>query len=786
MIALPLALAFLQLSAVSAHVSDAPVYDGRASQLQVHAPRIDARATIDGRLDEDAWRRAATLTGFSEYSPVDGRPADDSTEVLIWYSPTAIYFGIRAFERHGPVHATLAQRDRIDADDYVQIFLNTFNNTRQAVVFGVNPLGVQSDGVLIEGSGKGGNGFSGIVQGMDAIDLSPDYVLQSKGRVTDTGYEVEIRIPFKSLRYQAQREQTWRINVVRRVQHSGHQQSWTPARQAAASFLAQSGSLVELTGLNRGLVLDVNPELTAKATGAAHGDGWSYHGERPQLGGNVRWGVTNDLTLNATVKPDFSQVEADAGQLSYDPRQALYFSEKRPFFLDGIEQFAVPNQLIYTRRIVQPTGAVKLTGKAAGTSIAFLSAVDDPSTSPTGDHPIYNLLRVQRDLGNSSKLGLVYTDRMDGASFNRVGGVDARLVAGSIYTVALQGAASITRGGGVSEHAAPLWTVSASRSGRTFAAHYSLTGIHDDFRAASGFISRPGVADAVVDHQVTFYGPKGGPLESVSLDVQASGTWKYQRFVHGKSAEDERLHFNNSVRLRGGWTAGASVLVESYGYDPALYATYAVERHLASGVIDTIPFTGTPRIPNLDYVASLNTPQYKHFDANLFAIWGHDENFFEWASANILVLTLGANWRPTEQWRIGATYNEQRYARRTDGSVVGVTRIPRLKIEYQLSRSIFMRAVGQYASSVQDSLRDDSRTNDPLLIRNPDGTYARASAATSNIFRVDWLFSYQPVPGTVLFAGYGNTLTEPEPLRMSDLRRTDDGFFLKLSYLFRI
>src|SRR5712692_8886400 len=130
---------------------DPVVYDGLKRQLEVHLPRIETTVTIDGALDEPAWRQAALLTGFSQYMPVDGRRAEDSTQVLVWYAPNAIYFGIRAFEAHGAVHATLAQRDHIDSDDYIQIMLDTFYDRRRVLVFGVNPLGVQSDGVRAEG-----------------------------------------------------------------------------------------------------------------------------------------------------------------------------------------------------------------------------------------------------------------------------------------------------------------------------------------------------------------------------------------------------------------------------------------------------------------------------------------------------------------------------------------------------------------------------------------------------------------------------------------------------------
>ncbi|HEX8899401.1 MAG TPA: hypothetical protein VF751_11945, partial [Chthoniobacterales bacterium] len=132
------------------------------------------------------------------------------------------------------------------------------------------------------------------------------------------------------------------------------------------------------------------------------------------------------------------------------------------------------------------------------------------------------------------------------------------------------------------------------------------------------------------------------------------------------------------------------------------------------------------------------------------------------------------------------TYLLQGYVRRSDQSTVQVGRIPRLKVEYQLSRAVFVRAVGEYNSSKQDALRDETRTFAPILLRQPDGTFEPAVGTTSNRFRADWLFSYQPNPGTVLFAGYSSTMTEPEALRFRSLDRTSDSFFVKLTYLFRL
>lgn len=300
--------------------SAALVFDGRSRQLEIPLPRLDMEVAIDGVLDEPAWDAAARLVGFSRYAPVDGAAADDRTEVRVWYGPGAIYFGVRAAAGPGSLRATLADRDRIQLDDHILIFLSTFNDQRQATVFGVNPLGVQLDGVLLEGTRGGGGGFGGLAAGREAPDLSPDFVFASRGRVTASGYEVEVRIPFKSLRYQGADAQTWGINVTRVIPQRGIEDSWAPARREAASFLAQSGQLTGLRDLRRGLVLDLNPVATAKIDGAAAADGWHYDASRPELGLNLRWGVTENLTLNGTVNPDFSQVEADAGQFQFDPR----------------------------------------------------------------------------------------------------------------------------------------------------------------------------------------------------------------------------------------------------------------------------------------------------------------------------------------------------------------------------------------------------------------------------------------------------------------------------------
>jgi hypothetical protein len=757
------------------------VYLGTEHDLRVEVPRLDASVIVDGSLSEDAWQRAAHLQGFSEYMPDDGRAAADDTEILVWYSPTAIHFGIRAHAAPGTVRATLADRDRIGNDDYVLLYLSTFNDRQQASVFGVNPLGVQMDGAVVEGNAQGGH-FAGIASGAPPLDLSPDFVYDSKGRVTDYGYEVEIRIPFKTLRYQSASAQDWGIHVIRRVQSVGHDDSWAPARNSAASFLGQAGTLSGLHDLRRGLVMDLNPVVTARADGApASSGGWSYDKHRPEVGANVRWGLTPNLTLNATVNPDFSQIEADATTFQTDPRQAIFFAEKRPFVLDGIEFFSTPNNLVYSRDIVAPVAAAKLTGKVGRTTIAVATAVDDASQSTDGTtNPVFNIMRVQRNIGSASRAALVYTDRLDADYDNHVIDTDARFVWKKIYSADLQAAVSRTTRAGVTTTGA-LWQAGVNRVGRRYGLRYSLVGNAPEFNAAAGFISRHGIVNGSVVNQWSFYGKPGAFVEKFTQDVQLLGTWRYDDFLNGRGALERKLHIDSNFSLHGGWQTGASVLFERYDYDPSLFTGVSV---LGGDTLQ--PFVATPRLPNLDYVLSVNTPRLYGVTTSVFVIWGKDENFFEWANADIVYGTLSVQWRPSERVRVDFDQNLQSYERRTDHSYVGIRRVPRLRLEYQATRSIFVRYVGEYATNYQDALRDDSRTNLPLVLVAPDGTFEPMGPVRQRSFRSDWLFSYQPTPGTVLFAGYGNTLATENAAVQRNLRRTRDGLFLKYSYLIRM
>jgi len=752
------------------------VYDGRLHQTDVRIPRVDAAVIVDGVLDEAVWRQAALLKGFTQYRPVDSRPPADSTEVLAFYAPDAIYFGIRAYEGHGNVvRATLADRDNIGTDDNIQILLDTFNDRRRALLFAVNPLGVQQDGVRSEGLAGAAGGSNAGFRFDGVVDLNPDYVYQSQGHVTPWGYEVEVRIPFRSLRYQSGATQDWGIQIIRITQHTGYEDTWAPVIRASASYLIQSGSLKALSGLRRGLVMDVAPEFTSRLDGApGTSSSYQYKSIDPELGVNVRWGVTQNLSAAGTVNPDFSQVEADVGQVTVNERFALFFPEKRPFFLEGLEQFDTPNALIYTRQISNPIGGAKLTGKLGPLAVAYIGAVDDRTIG--GDYPVFNLLRLRRDLGANSTLGVAYTDRIEGGAWNRVVGSDVRFIWKKIWFSTAQFVGSWTQPGGGAVRTGQLWDVTLyDRTGYSYGNHAELVGISPNFAALSGFVNRVNVVQGRFANRFTWYGKPGALLENATTFILISPLWRYRDFSKLGSTLEGGINETWLFTLRGGWNLTAVWSNNHQRFDPPDYTGYQVD---SSGVLR--PFALPHGLYNLWSGAVAAATPERAVKVNVSIGRASGPIFAEAAEGRAWNIFLAATWKPTPTLRFDAQWPHQVITRANDGSWFSTANIPRLKVEYQLTRDIFFRYVGQYTAQKIDALHDP-RTGDTLFINN-----TRQDRRTTTDFRNDFLFSYRPTPGTVLFFGYGASLSELDPFSFRNLSRTGDGFFLKASYLFRL
>ena len=764
-----------------------PAYDGRANRIHVDIPRIEAVANIDGNLDDAVWRRAARLTGFSQYQPVDGRPADEPTEVLVWYSPDAIYFGIKAREIHGNVvRATHANRDNIDSEDQIQILLDTDNSRQIAFLFGVNPYGVQQDGTRSStfaggagGPSATGGGFRTINPLEGSVDLNPDYFFESKGRLVEGGYEVEVRIPFKSLRYQDAKVQSWGIHILRRVQHTGFQDTWAPAVRANANFLAQSGSLEGLHDLKRGLVLEATPTVTAHADRSPTISNGNYQ-RKADLGGDARWGIRQNLTLNGTINPDFSQVEADVGQVLLNERFALFYPEKRPFFLDGLELFDSPNQLIYTRQIVAPLSGVKLTGKLAATNIASMVVGDDRQYSWAGNHsPLFGVSRIRYDYGSSNTLGGVLTTREDGSSYSRVAAGDFRFYHSKLYFAQFQAAESWTDSLGNRRNGS-LYQADWDRTGRAWGFHYTLRSLDPGFKAAAGFVNRTGIIGANAFNRLSFYGAPGALVQTYGSFFFWAPIWNNAGGSHSLAESSESI--SPTATLRGGWQLSGALTHNYFAFDPALYTGLTIQRSVgtAAVVIDTAAFV-VPAPEKNEWGGSLRvtTPTFRFFSGTASITEGQVPIFREAAPGSSSRIDGALDLRPTTAIRSSLSFSRLTIARKSDGSRFSSETIPRIKVEYQVSPPIFLRLVGQYTARSRAPLQD--RNGNPVLVNG-----VIDAGSTLNEFSTDWLFSYRPVPGTLVYLGYGSTLNEPREFRFRDLQRTRDGFFGKISYLFRL
>jgi hypothetical protein len=519
------------------------------------------------------------------------------------------------------------------------------------------------------------------------------------------------------------------------------------------------------------VVTEVQPFVTATINGQRDSTTGGFGRENPDPSGgvNVRVGLPQ-LSLDATINPDFSQVESDAGLVTVNERFALFIPEKRPFFLEGIELFSTPNQLVYTRRIVDPVVGGKLTGKFGPLGVAYLAALDETP----GRDALFNVARFRTDFGGNSVAGLTVTDRRVGNEFNTVVAGDSRIVFGTLYYFEGQLGGSWTRRAG-GTRAAPLWKAELDRTGRSWGFNYQVNGIGDAFESDAGFVPRPGIVSAHAFNRFTLYGGRGALLENFTTYVIPTRIWRYDDFArHGAIEGVDEISW--SVQLRGGWRVTADVSRSSFVLDDAPYAGLRLRNEDGTFV----PYVPPRKLSGL-YAESLSvaTPVYGWVNADVTVSHGEVVLFDEGAPGREVRVRGAVTFRPLPSVRAEGSAVISRLRRERDDSEFARTVIPRLKLEYQPTRALFFRVVGEYRSERRAAL-EDARTGAPLF----DGDVL-AAARERGALRMDWLASYEPTPGTVAFFGYGARLASPDASRLSTLERTDDGFFLKLAYQFR-
>jgi hypothetical protein len=768
---------------------EAATYTGASAEIEVATPSVvDADIDIDGRLDDAVWSQAALLDGFTQFKPVEGIAASQRTEVLVLVDEDAIYFAIKAFDdAPSEIRATLSERDSYTfSDDYIRIVLDTFDDQRRAYVFTVNPLGVQHDGLWNEGGGSTGQRHGGFGS---PIDDNPDFLWDSDGGITDWGYQIEIRVPFKSLRFPEADEQAWGLQVERKVQRNGFESSWAPITSNVANRLTQSGKLTGLEKLDMGLFMELNPVLTGSRNGSLDSGGvFGRDDPSGEFGLNATYGVTSNLTLDATYNPDFSQVEADAGQIQVNERFALFYPEKRPFFLEGTEIFGMAKQLVYTRTIANPVAGGKLTGKIGGLNIGYLGAVDEPfQAGPASTY--VNLLRVRGDVGASSTIGAVYTDRtVNAGDFNRVAGADARLQLGGRYTVTLLGARSFTNSEMLTaRESGNLLNARVERAGRTFSFNAELEDTDARFKPGSGFFQRIGDTQFSSRASYTWFGQRGALLEQINPTLDVKGFWDHDDFWGGGGLEESEVQLGFRFSFKDNLTLFANVARTMFSFAPEAYEGLFVEQS---------PGSYTAFAPNQDAFGGLTSATFGVWMNKWERVRGNimfttretpifDRRFgVAVAPAKSQFLNTRLNLYPTRAlvMELSATYSL--LPRAGDGPEQSTAVIPRVRAQYQFSRSLFVRGIVEYSTQERAALTDPA-TGLPLFSCLGTTCLARGSSEGHD-FSVEGLLSYEPSPGTVFFLGYARQMEDAARFDFRDVQPTADGLFVKISYRFRM
>src|ERR1700752_1478138 len=477
----------------------------------VRAVLFAKQPVIDGKLDDEVWKTAVVLKDFYQIQPGDNLIPENRTEVMLGYDARFLYLAFHCYDDPAKVRANIPKRDNIWDDDYVGILFDPFNDQRRAYEFDFNPLGIQADGIWTEGQGE---------------DFSLDLVMESKGMVTTDGYTIEVAIPFKSLRYVAGKDKSWGIHFWRRTKRLNNSlDMWIPMDRDKNSWLAQAGHITGLEGLSTERTLELIPSLTISETGkrktalpfnalAGISDPGRFVNEPIEIdpGLTGKFTLTPTVTLAFAVNPDFAQVESDQLVVTANQRFPIFFEEKRPFFLEGIDIFSTQIAAVHTRAIVDPDFAVKLSGKINRNSFGLLVASDNAPRNFNEDERLtadsrlvaknanVGILRLKRDLGNSdSFIGFLGTYRRFVDFYNELGGFDGRFRIDKQKTFSWQVLATHSRNlfffpeeGRVrdSKQNGFIYALDYNQSGRHFGQEFSMVGRTRYYRADVGLNRR--------------------------------------------------------------------------------------------------------------------------------------------------------------------------------------------------------------------------------------------------------------------------------------------------------
>jgi hypothetical protein len=719
-----------------------------AQEAEVLRPRVtytviptDEEITVDGRLEEAVWQQPPTFLLSFETRPAENEPAPVRTEVWITYDPHNLY---AAFRAHDPapdaIRARLADRDTAYQDDFVGLVLDTFNDERMAFEFFANPLGVQMDLTQNEITGD--------------EDDSWDTIWDSAGRITEAGFTVEMRIPFSSLRFPDSADgMTWGVDSVRIYpRDKRHRLGLHPLERGNNCYLCQASKLVGFSGVKPARSIELDPTLTASMSGfRSDFPVGELTDDDPDVepGITARWGLTPNLMLNAAINPDFSQVEADSAQLDVNTQFALFYPEKRPFFLEGADIFGTRFNAIYSRNIADPDWGIKLTGKMGPDALGVIVAQDSrtnfliPSSQSSelaslDEDNLSTIVRYRRDLFGATTGGVFYTGREGDGFHNRLLGADVlfRWHDTEAARIEILGSQTLYPAEIAAEHGQSADEISdfAARvvyqhTSRDWMYYVLYKEVGKDFRADLGFVPQADSREW------------GGALEHAWYPEDSG--WSQLRL--GVEVDD--------VQDQGGHHLGRTVdaYVWADGPRQSFVRLSLIEGDLAYGgeLFDT------------DHVYLYGEVQaLASVYASLGATVGHDADLSGGRQADQLRLDPSLRLDLGRHLRLNLDHSFERLE--VDDGWLYTARLSQVRATYQFSVRTFVRWIGQYL--------DVSRNAE---LQPPD-----APSRDQHLFN-QLLFSYKINPRTVLFLGYSDTLLGDDRI---DLTRQSRTVFLKIGY----
>ena len=688
----------------------------------VHPP------AIDGRLDDEIWQQAPSVTGFKTWLPDYGVTMANQTIAWFAYDAENLYFAFRALDSEpSRVKASMASRDTIRPDDWICVNLDSFNDQQALYAFYVNPLGIQMDSRF-----TGGN-----------EDFGFDAVWYSAGAIDEKGYSVEVRIPFKSIRYRGGSPVTMGVVFERFISRSNEDGTW-PALdpKAGVNFLIQT-TPIEFSDIEHYTLFEVLPDVIYSRQSAAPAGRLATERSGGEAGVTAKYGITPQLTADGAYNPDFSQVEADAGQVDVNLRAPLFFAEKRPFFLEGQDIFVLggPSQqgtlqsIVHTRTIVNPQAGFKVSGKLGrADTLSSLYALDEPAHFPgaavDGGHAHFAIVRYKRALDQDAYLGGFYAGREQGAAFNRVAGVDGRLRVDRSTAVGFYAFGSDTGQTDASPSAGRALGFDFTRETRALSVYVMATDISTRFAADSGYLTRNGVTTFEGTFAPRFY-PKSGWVRRLEVAGTVARTRDaFSGIWEGSDQASVMLMMRGSTTLRVTGHSSSEVFLGSK------FATSGVSATMVSQIVKQLRFQ-----------VSISRGDAVYYSSSPFG--GRSTR----ASAAIA-------YQPSEQWYESLAITYANFDRGTDGSRLYDYAIARSKTSFQVNRFLFFRGILEYNSFRRQLL-------------------------------TDFLGSFTYIPGTVLHAGYGSLYekaawdgTRYVPDRT--FLETRRGVFFKASYLWRM